>query len=57
MEKGKYNILNFKLYYIIQGKIERKNKTNIRYKTISYMHGYFNNSYNSLCSRIDNFKI
>jgi len=21
MEKGKYNILNFKLYYIIQGKI------------------------------------
>ena len=24
MEKGKYNILNFKLYYIIQGKIEEK---------------------------------
>ena len=22
MEKGKYNILNFKLYYIIQGKID-----------------------------------
>ena len=25
MEKGKYNILNFKLYYIIQG-VKNKNK-------------------------------
>ena len=23
MEKGKYNILNFKLYYIIQGKMKK----------------------------------
>ena len=28
MEKGKYNILNFKLYYIIQGKNDKNNNSN-----------------------------
>lgn len=30
MEKGKYNILNFKLYYIIQGIIMSKDVENLR---------------------------
>ena len=32
MEKGKYNILNFKLYYIIQGIIAYLRETNDEYE-------------------------
>ena len=32
MEKGKYNILNFKLYYIIQGVIKDEERVNFTRK-------------------------
>jgi hypothetical protein len=41
MEKGKYNILNFKLYYIIQGKNDK-----IKKQRWNYVNSINNNNNN-----------